>query len=54
MTYKQFLALVAKQGWTLAQLRCDEPPTPELLEALDRIGLNRWECYVRRYEASLA
>jgi hypothetical protein len=45
-----FQALVTEQGWTLGQLRCDAPPTEELLEAMDRIGLATWEKYVLRWE----
>jgi hypothetical protein len=50
MRYEAWKALVRASGWTPGQLRCDEPPTDEMLEAMDRAGLDAWERYVRRLE----
>jgi hypothetical protein len=50
MRYEAFKMLVAANGWTLAQLRCDEPPADDLLEAMDEVGLGAWEKYVLRLE----
>lgn len=52
MTYKAFLALARANGWTPAQLRCDERPTPELLEAMDEAGPDVWERHVLRMEGT--
>ena len=32
------------------QLRCDEPPTGELLAAMDQTGLDKWERFVNRLQ----
>ena len=50
MTYRDFVALVESRGWTIGQIRCDERPTEELLEAMEQFGLARWERYVLRLE----
>ena len=50
MSYTQFKAFVFKKGWTTAQLRCDVPPTDELLAFMDSVGLNRYESFVIRLE----
>jgi hypothetical protein len=51
MTYKGFCRTVAEHGWTIADLRCeDAPPSAELLEVMDAIGLGRYEAYVLRFE----
>ena len=39
MSYKQFVANVESRGWTIAQLRCDVPPTQEILDFIDEVGL---------------
>lgn len=44
--------LEACEGYTLAQLRFDEPPDARLLELLDRFGLDRWERHVERLESA--
>jgi hypothetical protein len=46
MTYAAFCKLVKARGWTVAQLRCDVPPTEELLALMDRLGLATYERYV--------
>lgn len=51
MTYQGF-KLMARR-WTLAQLRCDEPPTEELLAFIARLGED-YEPYVQRYEREAA
>lgn len=48
MTYQQWRALVWANGWTIAQLRCDERPSQEMLAAMDVVGLDAWERYVAR------
>jgi hypothetical protein len=50
----EFKSLVIEEGWSPAQLRCDVPPTPELLEAMGRFGLEDWERYVLRLERERA
>lgn len=51
MTYAEFKAIVREHGWTIRQLRSDDaPPTPELLELMDRIGLARYERFVLRLQ----
>ena len=51
MTYQQFKKWVAERGYTVRQLRCDDaPPTAEMEEVMSRIGLDRYERYVLRYE----
>lgn len=49
MTLSHFAAEAKKNGWTLAQLRCDVPPTEKLLAFMDRIGLDAYESLVTRY-----
>ncbi len=34
----------------MAELRCDVPPTPELLAMIDQVGLYQWEAYCQRLE----
>ncbi len=48
MSYRKFVDLAEYHGWTLAQLRCDERPESAMLNAMDRLGLDRWERYVTR------
>ncbi len=48
MTFKQFKDLVLSRGWSLAELRCDVPPSPDILDLIEQIGLKRYEAYVRR------
>lgn len=49
MTYENFFAAVSNAGWTSSQLRCDEPPAAELLEFMDKCGLDEYESYVQRW-----
>ena len=51
MRYADFKALVAKMGWTMPQLRCDEPPTEDLLVLMDALGLDRYERFVLALQA---
>jgi hypothetical protein len=48
--FLDFKRLVNEAGWSLAQLRCDEPPTAGLLEAMDHFGLDDWERFVTALE----
>lgn len=48
MRYDQFKAMVADKGWTLAQLRCDTPPSDDLLELMAVLGLAKYEQFVMR------
>jgi hypothetical protein len=41
----------ATAGRTLAELRCDVPPADDLLNLMDRFGLERWEQFVSRLES---
>ena len=51
MTYTEFKKWVAGMGLTLAQLRCDDaPPTSQMLEVMDRIGLATYERFVGRLQ----
>ena len=51
MTYKDFCQTVAEHGWTVADLRCDNaPPSEELLEIMDVLGLDKYEAFVVRFE----
>jgi hypothetical protein len=51
MNYDEFKALVLANGWTIRQLRSDDaPPSPELLDLMDRIGLVRYERFVLRLQ----
>jgi hypothetical protein len=51
MRYATFVKVVADKGWTLADLRSDRaPPSGELLELMDRIGLDAYERLVLRYQ----
>lgn len=38
MTYKQFCQRIKQEGWTLAQIRCDVPPSQELLDFIEEAG----------------
>ncbi len=53
MTFREFVEMVALHRWTMAQLRCDVPPSEALLEAIDEVGADRWERYVLRLERML-
>jgi hypothetical protein len=61
MNYKQFKARVAKEEFTLADLRCERPPAEDWLAhlaVLDLIDeckdLEAYERFVTRYEKELA
>ncbi len=54
MTYDNFKKIVTERGWDIATLRCDNaPPTPELLDVMERFGLTRYENFTLRYEREL-
>lgn len=53
-TFSQFVRAVEAAGWTEAQLRCDAPPTDDLLELMDRMGLEAYEACVTLYGKMLA
>jgi hypothetical protein len=51
MTYAEFKKVVAEKGWTVPVLRSDSaPPTRELLDLMDELGLKKYEQFVMRYE----
>lgn len=51
MKYEEFKKLVKEKCWTIADLRCDNaPPTEELLEVMDQMGLEKYERYVLKLE----
>lgn len=53
--YEAFRRVVTEKGWTLAQLRCDSaPPSPEMWEVMERVGLADWERFVLRLEREAA
>ncbi len=49
-TYQAFRRLAFGKGWTLAQLRCDVPPTDDILAAMDATGIAAWERFVTRLQ----
>ena len=52
MTCAEFIEAVRRGGWTVRQLRSDDaPPTDDLM---DRVGLQKYERYVLRYEKDAA
>lgn len=51
MPYADFKRLVKGMCWTLPQLRCDEPPSEDLLVLMDAIGLGRYEQLVLAWQA---
>jgi hypothetical protein len=48
MTYTAFHSAVQSAGWTLAELRCDVPPSGALTRFMEQVGLNRYERFVLR------
>lgn len=51
MTYTAFKALVLARGWTIRQLRSDDaPPSPELAELIERVGLVKYERFVLKMQ----
>lgn len=42
--FATFCATVERNGWTPAQLRCDTPPSAELLDFIDAIGNDYESC----------
>lgn len=50
MTYAQFRSEVIAKGITLAQLRCDEPATDDVLDLIDRCGVDLYESFVYRLQ----
>jgi hypothetical protein len=48
--YGLFVQEVIGQRWSLAELRCDKPPTDQLLDLMDRLGLAKYESFVMRWE----
>lgn len=42
-TAKEHASDILAGKYTLAQLRCEVPPSDELLECMQTIGLNRYE-----------
>ncbi len=54
MSYQEFRQRVLAAGWTIAQLRCDVPPSRAILDLMDEVGLDCWERYVNRMERKSA
>ncbi len=50
MKYEAFRRMAFSKGWTLAQLRCDVPPSDVILAAINAVGLSRWERFVTRLQ----
>lgn len=50
MTYRQFVTEVTRLGIRDAELRCDVPPTPDVLDLLGRCP--KYEQYALRYLAA--
>jgi len=48
--YRAFVQAIEAADYTLAQLRCDVPPSDGLLALMDQVGLARYESYVLRWE----
>ena len=52
MTYAEFRRWAIEGGYTSRELRCDDaPPSDELLEVMDRVGLAKYETFVNRFAA---
>ena len=51
MNYAAFKKAVLSSGWTVAQLRCDVPPTADILDLMDVVGLNKYEKFVLKFIA---
>ncbi len=49
MTYTKFKERVKQAGWTLAELRCDVPPSDAILAFIGEVG-KKYETYVLRFE----
>lgn len=47
-SFYQFKRLIARKGWTAAQLRCEVPLSDELQALIEDMGLIRYEDYVSR------
>lgn len=43
--YRRWLAAVRSNGWTMADVRCDVPPTESLFAAMAEWGLDNWELF---------
>jgi hypothetical protein len=50
MGYQEFLLTAREKGFTGEQLRCDVPVTPELLEFMVEVGLDRYERFMNRLD----
>lgn len=48
MRYKDFVNAVRQNEWSVSKLRCDVPPSDELLHFIDEVGVN-YESFVLRY-----
>ncbi len=53
MNYKLFKQMVAEEGWTLPQIRCEVSPPQDMLDMMDRIGLGLWEKWALQLEKEL-
>ncbi len=48
MSFSQFCKMVRENEWTVDEIRCNVQPTEEILEAMEVVGLDKWEEYVTR------
>lgn len=48
MNWNEWLSMVGHI--TLPELRCEVPPTQELLGMIDSVGLQQWQTYCTRLE----
>ena len=49
--WKDWLIMVGHL--TLPEIRCDVPPTEEILGMIDAVGLDQWETYSLRLERKI-
>ncbi len=49
MNYEAFKTAAAK--FTVAELRCDVPPSDDLIDFMETVGLKRYERFVLRFVA---
>ena len=52
LCFKDWLNMVAHLP--LSEIRCDVPPSDEILKIMDCVGLDRWEEYAGRLERHVA
>ncbi len=50
MNYGTWRKQVFAARWTMAQLRCDVPPSQEMLDFMEEVGLDYWQKFVQRLQ----